>query len=568
LDNSLLALSCGFELCTLRFELRQIMLQKIQKIIEKIENYPLSISQFLLGFSAIIAVRILGENLLLGLADKSLVFFIGSTLAAYLFFLFSYLLALLFLTVYLKEYLQKTANVLLWGFWLVVLPPILDKILCGAQKCWSFYAFDSPSGLVKRFFTFFGSDPTLGITYGVRIEVALAVIFVTVYIFLKTRSVRKSAIGAILLYIMLFILGSFPSWLTYFLLAPAKSPFSVQGFDVAGIFLSPARYFSASEGDILNSLNVKMNLIYGFLMVFLLTFSFWKHYPEKFWLIAKNVRWIQISMHIGIVLVGAGLGAFCFPNNLTIDAFSFLALANLVLAAVFAWLASVFWNDREDIAIDRLTNAKRPLASGKMEREEYGRLFLVASIVSIILALTVGVKFFLLILAYQFIVWAYSSFPFRLKRFPILATFLSAWAFVILSFSGFILISDNQDLSGFPVKLVWLLVVALTLSLPIKDLKDIEGDKKDGIWTVPVLLGETWGRFAIGLGIFASYGLSVVLLNAKALFLPAMLLGVLSFWILQNKKISPRRVHIFVFGLLFVYVFLIAYLVFWPAIKI
>jgi 4-hydroxybenzoate polyprenyltransferase len=273
-------------------------------------------------------------------------------------------------------------------------------------------------------------------------------------------------------------------------------------------------------------------------------------------------------MHIGIVLVGAGLGAFCFPNNLTIDAFSFLALANLVLAAVFAGLASVFWNDREDIAIDRLTNAKRPLASGKMEREEYGRLFLVASIVSIILALTVGVKFFLLILAYQFIVWAYSSFPFRLKRFPILATFLSAWAFVILSFSGFILISDNQDLSGFPVKLVWLLVVALTLSLPIKDLKDIEGDKKDGIWTVPVLLGETWGRFAIGLGIFASYGLSVVLLNAKALFLPAMLLGVLSFWILQNKKISPRRVHIFVFGLLFVYVFLIAYLVFWPAIKI
>jgi 4-hydroxybenzoate polyprenyltransferase len=541
--------------------------QEIQKIVEKIENYPLSLSQFLLGFFAIIAVRMLGENLLMGFADKSLSYFIGSTLAAYLFFLFSYLLTLVFLAVYLKEPIQKIANILLWGFWLAVFPPILDKILCGAQKCWSFYTFDSLLGLFERFFTFFGSDPTLGITYGVRIEVALAVIFVAGYIYLKTKNVWKPAIGAIFLYIILFILGSFPSWLTYFILFPAKSPLSVQGFDVAGLFLSPARYFSVSEGDILNALNVKMNLIYAFLLVFLLIFISWKFSREKFWLIAQNVRWIQISIHVGIILVGAGLGAFYFPNNLTIDVFSFFALANLVLAAVFAWLASVFLNDREDIAIDQLTNASRPLVSGKVSSEEYSHLFLVTFALSLVLALTAGVKFFLLIIAYQFIAWIYSAPPFRLKRFPILATFLSAWAFLLLCFSGFILISNNQDLSGFPMKFVWLLVIALTLSLPIKDLKDIEGDKHDGVWTIPVLLGETWGRFAIGLGIFVSYGLSVILLNAKILFFPATIFGATSFLILQSKKISPRRVHIWVFGLLFVYVFLMAYLIFRPGIQ-
>ena len=63
------------------------------------------------------------------------------------------------------------------------------------------------------------------------------------------------------------------------------------------------------------------------------------------------------------------------------------------------------------------------------------------------------------------------------------------------------------------------------ISLPIKDLKDIEGDQKNGVWTIPVLLGETWARFAIGLGIFVSYALSVVWLNAKILFFPAMILG-------------------------------------------
>jgi 4-hydroxybenzoate polyprenyltransferase len=141
-------------------------------------------------------------------------------------------------------------------------------------------------------------------------------------------------------------------------------------------------------------------------------------------------------------------------------------------------------------------------------------------------------------------------------------------ALILLFISGFILVVDNQNLSGFPMKIFWLMAVAFTVSLPIKDLKDIESDRKEGIFTIPVLLGETWARFFIGLGIFVSYALSVVWLNAKILFFPAMILGAASFWILQSKKISARRVHIWVFGFLFVYVLAMAWLVFWPAIKV
>lgn len=542
-------------------------MNKIKEIIEGIENYPITLVDWILAFSAIIALRMLGENLLMGLESKSAVFFVDSFLAAYLFFLFSIVILIIFVSIFTKESCRKVSNLLLWGFFIVILPPILDKIICGSQRCWSFYTFDSISSLFKRFLTFFGSDPSIGITYGVRIEVAIAVIFLIFYFYLKTRNVVKSLAGGLISYTILFILGSFPSWLTFIFLSPTKKITEIQGFDVAGLFLSPVRYFSVENNDLLNTLNVKMNLIYAFFLVFVIIIFFALNYREKLWAVARNVRWIQISIHIGLILFGASLGAFYFPNNFAINVFSFFALANLLLAAVFAWLASVFLNDQVDVEIDKLTNPKRPTATGKVTLSEYGQLFWLSFALSLILALTVGTKFFLLILAYQIIGWAYSAWPFRLKRFPIIASFLSALALTLVFSSGFIILADGQNISSLPAKVFWLLLIAFTVSLPIKDLKDIEGDKKNGVWTVPVLIGDTWSRFVIGLGIFISYSLSVIFLNAKILFLPAMTLGAVSFWILQNKKISPRRVHIFVFGLLFIYVLLMGYFLFWPVIK-
>ncbi|MFA6193420.1 MAG: UbiA family prenyltransferase [Parcubacteria group bacterium] len=544
------------------------MLKLIQKFLQKIENYPLTFTGWLTAFSAIIALRMIGENLLSGFADKSLTLFIGSTLAAYLFFAFSYLLVLIFLVFWLKESVKKVANVLLWGFLLAIFPPIIDKIWCGQNFCWSFYAFDSLKGLFACFFSFFGNNAAIGITYGVRVEVALAIIFVIIYAYIKQKMAIRAFLAGIFTYVVLFVLGSFPSWLAYLYFLPKKSVFSVENFDIAGLFLTPASYFSIAETDFINALNVKMNLIYAFLLVPVLIFFFWLFYRGKLWPVARNIRWIQIMIHGGLILVGAGLSAFYFPNNIIINIFSFFALSNLILAAIFAWLASVFLNDQIDLPIDKMTNKGRPLATGAVSGEDFRQLFWVCFVFSLILAITVGVKFFLVIFAYQAIGWAYSAWPFRLKRFPIVASFLSALALTLLFSSGFLLLADGQNISRFPQQVFWLLIFAFTMSLPIKDLKDIEGDRADEVWTIPVLLGETWARFAIGLGIFLSYALSVVWLNARVLFLPAMILGALSFWILQTKKISPRRVHIFVFGFLFLYVFLIVYLVFWPAVKI
>jgi 4-hydroxybenzoate polyprenyltransferase len=492
----------------------------IQNFLKKIENYPLNLTGWLMAFSAIIALRMLGEHLLSGFEDKTLAYFIGSTLAAWLFFSFSQLILVIFLALWLKEDAKKIASVLLWGFFLVIFPPLIDKIWCGQSLCWSFYAFDSLKGLGIRFLTFFGNNATLGITYGVRVEVALAILFVIIYAYIKQKKAKKAIFAGFFTYIILFILGSFPSWLAYLYFFPKKSVFSVENFDIAGLFLTPTAIFSMTETDFLNTLNVKMNLIYAYLLVFLLVFFFWLYFREKFWPVVKNIRWIQICIHAGLVATGAGLGAFYFPGNININMFSFFALSNLVLAAIFAWLASVFLNDQVDLEIDKMTNKQRPLATGEVSGEDYHQLFWICFAMSLVLAITVGVKFFLLILAYQIIGWAYSAWPFRIKRFPIIVSFFSALALALLFSSGFMLLADGQNISKLPHQVFWLLIVSFLISLPIKDLKDIEGDRANGIWTIPVLLGETWSRFAIGLGIFVSYALSVVWLNAKIFFFP------------------------------------------------
>ncbi|MFA6284966.1 MAG: UbiA family prenyltransferase [Parcubacteria group bacterium] len=540
----------------------------LQKFLSKIEDYPLTLTGWLTAFSAIIALRVLGESLLLGFEDKSLAFFIGSALAAFLFFAVSYLTILLFLSFWLRKSLKKVANVLLWGFLLVIFPPIIDKIWCGQNFCWSFYAFDSLKGIFVRFLTFFGDNASIGITYGVRVEVALAIVFVMIYTYIKQKVAIRALLAGAATYVILFFLGSFPSWLAYLYFLPKKNVFSVESFDIAGLFLTPASYFSIVETDFMNALNVKMNLIYAFLLVFIAVFFFWLCFREKFWPVVRNIRWIQIMIHAGLILTGAGLGAFYFPGNLDINVFSFFAIANLILAAIFAWMASVFLNDQIDLEIDKMTNKQRPLATGEVMSEDYRQLFWICFVFSLILAITVGVKFFLVIIAYQVIGWIYSCWPFRLKRFPIIASLISALALALLFSCGFMLLADGQNISRFPHQIFWLLIIAFMISLPIKDLKDIEGDRADEVWTIPVLLGETWARFAIGLGIFISYSLSVVWLNARILFFPAMILGALSFWILQTKKIAPRRVHIFVFGFLFLYVIAIFWLLFWPAINI
>jgi chlorophyll synthase len=221
--------------------------------------------------------------------------------------------------------------------------------------------------------------------------------------------------------------------------------------------------------------------------------------------------------------------------------FSLFAILGLMVAILLAWKASVIVNDLYDLETDNITNFNRPLPQNAFSFREYVELGIVCFVFSLIGGLVVNFKFAILLLIYQIIAWFYSAPPFRFKRVPLVATFISSLALLIVLFMGFLVFSGENNIQGLSWRIIFLFMFVLTMSLPIKDFKDIEGDRKMGVWTIPVIFGEELGRIIVGAGIFLSFIASIFFLNERELFFWSVIFGTISFLISTSEKIKTRQ---------------------------
>jgi 4-hydroxybenzoate polyprenyltransferase len=529
--------------------------KKIEKIIEFLEKGPITIKTFLISFVTIIGVRYIIESMLFGFKAYDFSFLMGSLVyGTFLFFLMTYVAILTFLVIFTKEKISKVATFLLWGHWIVVLPPIIDKIIFGEKDFWSFYLFDSARGLLERFFYFFGDNPSFGITYGTRIEIVLAMLGLGAYIGIKKRSYLKGFVGVLSVYSILYLFAVFPSLLTFLIEGiQGENILKLKSSDIAVTFLTPLEIFDFEKKPMKIVLHAKTSLFYTLFLfgnLVLLQFILNK---EKFYALVKNIRYPQMFFNFGLFFIGLGMGCFYFKENISRDIFSFLVVVNLLISIFCAWFYSVFINDIEDEKIDEVTNRERPLIKKIFLKEEYKDIALVPMFFSLLTAIVVGAKFFLIMVVYLLITWIYSCQPLRLKRLVFISSIVSASASLLFLFMGFIVFSADQSLIEFPWKIAAFLFVVYSFLIPIKDLKDIEGDKKNGVTTIPTLLGEEKARFLFGIVIFISYLGSVVVLNEKRLWLAAVIFGSINYWILNNKKIKIKHLNWWVLATIFLY---------------
>ncbi|NCU41734.1 MAG: hypothetical protein EOM19_03345 [Candidatus Moranbacteria bacterium] len=543
-----------------------------EKIITFLENTPITFSLWLGTFTAIIVIRIFIENWLNSFSHRDLQFLFNEFTHTFLFFLFSYILFLILLHFFAKTSLRVTSNILLWGFLIILTPPLFDNIISGGTGFWSFYIFDSLSGLFLRFFTFFGDNPTIGITYGVRIEVALSLFLFFSYILFKTRNFIRALTGTFIGYVAFFILGTFPSWIAFFILGWTKGFFEIHATDIASIFLSPETILSSPTGSLLNILNIKMGIIYAFILSALLPILSLIFFRKISLSLFANVRLPQLLYHGNLIWLGGGLAFIFSPQTLThLTFFNILSFLLLVIASSYAWLATIIPNDIFDFHIDAISNSKRPLIKKTISPQSYKALGWTLFGSSLLLVTLSYPYLLFLFIIYHSLAWIYNSPPFRIKRFPFVATFVSALASLLMLFSGYIAIDKSQTLEHLPLEIIFFLLFAYTISLPIKDFKDRISDKKVHIWTIPVLLGEKKSRFFIGTGIFLSFIFSVIVFNMYSLTPWALLFGTLSFWIITfphvsffGKKLYPRYLPHSIFLITLLYGLLLA----WEIVKV
>lgn len=540
--------------------------EKIKSILETIEKRNSNLTLWSAGFLSIISLRLFIELLLYKRFNADIYWVFYEISHTILFFFFSFLVFSLIVKKTLKTTLKETSNIILFGYFIILTPPIIDFILSKGKGFWSFYEFSSLWEMPLDFITIFGKTPEVGITQGVRIEIFLMLTAIFIYGYLRSEKLTTSLRLTLFSYLAFFVLGTLPSWIAILFQGIIDGWTNISESHIAQMFLTVPKIFSQPIGDITSSLNIKMSMLLSLIVIPTSLTLLYSDYSKKIKIFLKNIRVAQIVLHIGIFLFGAGLSIIFTPVDWDFNFFSIIATLVIAQSVVLSWITSVTVNDICDQKIDKISNSNRPLITEEMSPSEYKTIGIASFLLSVFFAYIVSGKIALLLLVYQALAWIYSAPPFRFKKFAFLSTFISATALITIFLCGFILTDPAQTLANLPKNIAWLLLISFTISLPIKDLKDIRGDKKDGIYTIPVIFGEYWGKTIIASGIFISFILSVILLNEFDMLWWAILFGGMSFWTVQysnqSKRVTYKNINWWLLSILFAYTLILIFSVF------
>jgi len=149
-------------------------------------------------------------------------------------------------------------------------------------------------------------------------------------------------------------------------------------------------------------------------------------------------------------------------------------------------------NQIYDLEIDRVNKPSRPLVSGALSLGEVwgftGVTYLVAWALAWFTAPGGRRECFVIVLVASFLTWAYSAPPFRTKR-------LGVWANVTIAIPRGVLLkvagwsSVKTVLGVEPWFIGSIFGLFLLGASTTKDFADIEGDRRDGCQTLPILYG-------------------------------------------------------------------------------
>jgi chlorophyll synthase len=196
----------------------------------------------------------------------------------------------------------------------------------------------------------------------------------------------------------------------------------------------------------------------------------------------KPVTWFPPMWAFGCGVVSSG--------QPLLDRWS-LALAGIVLAGPLLCAASQATNDWFDRHVDAINEPRRPIPSGRIPGRWGLYLAILWSVLSLLVAASLGPWVFLAASLGVLLSWAYSAPPLRLKR--------NGWwgnAAVGFSYEGLAWITGAAVMLGGAMPDARVLLLALLYSvgahgiMTLNDFKAIDGDRRMGVGSLPVRLGE------------------------------------------------------------------------------
>jgi len=523
----------------------------LSRLFRIIEETPMTLGAWVAGFLGIVFIRIFLENF----SERRVGALPTSDTETMLHYMLWYLATLTAVMVVVHlctgRDMARVAKVTLFGFLIVITPPIVDFIVTQGSGTHMAYLFGTPEMLFRNYLTwFFASPASIGATFGIRIELAILTLAMFAYARYVSGSVLRALVTGIVFYTTIFLFGILPNFVgvtsTFgWLLEIQQSLLGSSFFRSDEIFSSLTRthdmYF-----------NVAMAHICMLVLIPLGVFVLFRIVPEKCKALIKNARPERVLHYLLAVTGGIALAYLeHVGQSIPYGLFDVTTLVLLYLSFFLVWMFAIAVNDIVDKTSDRITNSTRPLITGALSVSEMriaAGLFLGMALTTGFLA---GHVAFLTILVFIAISWIYSVSPFHLKRFVFINSFCIALATLSAVVAGFFTVSTNPSFVAFPVEWAILVLIVFTLIGNVKDIKDVAGDRIAHVYTIPVIFGDARGRTIMwGLVTLALILVPFILEDVRFL-IPGIIASVCAYPLLHHNPF--REIHSFL--LYFAYLF-------------
>jgi 4-hydroxybenzoate polyprenyltransferase len=229
-----------------------------------------------------------------------------------------------------------------------------------------------------------------------------------------------------------------------------------------------------------------------------------------------------------------------------ISEFFWPSVVLMVISLVFAIFFSIVTNNLADYEIDKISNPDRPLFKYDFSRENYVIFGKVSLLVSVVSALIINYKAFFCISVFLGGYYIYSMPPIRFKRvtfFSKLVISINSLIIALMGYSFFLKPSDRgyYFLSSFPEKYTYFFLL-LTFAANFIDLKDYEGDKAEGIKTLPVVLGLKKAKILIA--VFFTFPYFYIIKMFPELKLGCFFFIAINSWLLIKKKYDEKKLFL------------------------
>lgn len=223
----------------------------------------------------------------------------------------------------------------------------------------------------------------------------------------------------------------------------------------------------------------------------------------------------------------------------------YIALAGILLAGPLVCAMSQAINDWYDRDVDAINEPQRPIPSGRIPGKWGLYIAGIWSVLSLLVAATLGFWVFVATVVGLVLAWAYSAPPLRLKRNGWLGNAACGFSYESLAW-----ITGAAAMLGGALPSSQILVLALLYGagahgiMTLNDFKAIKGDREMGINSLPVMLGPDRAAMVACAIMVVPQVIVIMLLLAWARPIEACIVVALlggQIWMMQRRLRDPVK---------------------------